>query len=671
MPKGLQTLPQVYDGVMDRIQDQTDYSRGQALTVLTWLFFARASLSPLELQHALAIEPHTDEFDEDNVSDIASLVSVCKGLVSVDWESEVVRLSHYTIQEYFEQSNKPYLEHGERMIATACLTYLSYENLAEYRNGVFISTGADECTDLEDDVAVARRNSSPTGQLSQRMPLFPYAAQNWGHHAVDIQNDIQDLVLAFLSATDTLAETLTYVEVASPENTVVDLDNTRPVIQGIHLCAHFDLDTCFSALLENGADPNAKDKFGRTPCYWATESPSIHVIRLLLELPGIDLNTGPDGDWVRHSPIAVVAEYGHTNVMELLIDRSDIAFNTWNYQGRTPALLAAYNGHTDVVRMLLGRQGVQPDVKDEEGRTALTMAAMQGHQKIVDLLLERDDIDVNVQADNGRTAIVFAAEGDSDGHKAIVQLLLKREDINTGLGDGIATLLTIAAAKDEIPLMRSLLQRGDVAINAIDYSGKTALMHAATNSNAAVVEMLLAREDICTRVQSPLGQTALDYAIAQGNQCIIQLLMSAKDYKPQTCALRSTGLRLDKLTDKAQMVATMLSRKDFNPNAQMNNGITALHGAVAAGDVEMVNVLLMREDLDPNLRTTAGRTPLSFAAQLGYEAVVRVLLLREDTNVALEDNEGRNAISYAAANGHDAVQKLLSSRNDVDRGVQG
>lgn len=81
---------------MARIQDQTNYSRDQALTVLTWLCFARVTLSPLELQHALAIEPHTDVFDEDNVSNIESLISVCKGLVSVDQESEVVRLSHYT-----------------------------------------------------------------------------------------------------------------------------------------------------------------------------------------------------------------------------------------------------------------------------------------------------------------------------------------------------------------------------------------------------------------------------------------------------------------------------------------------------------------------------------------------------------------------------------------------
>ncbi len=266
MPKGLQTLPQVYDGVMARVQDQTDYSRDQALTILTWLFFARATLSPLELQHALAIEPHTDVFDEDNVSDIESLVSVCKGLVSVDQESEVVRLSHYTIQEYFEQSNRPYLEHGEGMIATACLTYLSYENLVEHRYGAFTSAGTDECTDLEDDVADAKSDPNPS-QTSQRMPLFPYAAEHWGRHAVEVQNDIQDLALTFFLMTDTLIETLAYVEVCHSGNIMEDLDNPRPAIQGIHLCAHFDLDFCFSTLLGNGADHNAKDKLGRTPFY--------------------------------------------------------------------------------------------------------------------------------------------------------------------------------------------------------------------------------------------------------------------------------------------------------------------------------------------------------------------------------------------------------------------
>ena len=663
MPKGLQTLPQVYDGVMARIQDQTDYSRNQALTVLAWLFFARATLSPLELQHALAIEPHADVFDEDNISDIESLISVCKGLVSVDQESEVVRLSHYTIQGYFEQSSRPYLEHGEKMIATACLRYLSYENLAS------TSTRTDECTNLEDDVADARSDSNPS-QTSQSMPLFWYAAEHWGHHAVAVQNDIQDLTLTFLSMTGPLNETIAYVEVCFSGDTMVDLGNPRPAIQGIHLCAHFDLNSCFSTLLGNGVDPNVKDKVGRTPFYWAIESPSIRIIRLLLELPGTDLNAGPEGDWGRHSPIAVAADFGHTDVMELLIDRDDIAVNTENYLGQTPLFMAASNGNTNIVRMLLSRQDIQPNVKDHCGKTALAIAAVKGHELVVHLLLERNDIDVNIQDVNGRTPIVWAAEGDRHAHNTILQSLLKREDTNVGLGDGIATLLTIAARNDQKPMMQLLLQREDIAINAIDYQGKTALMHAVTNNNETIVEMLLARDDINTRVRSPLGQTALDYTTAQTSRHIISLLTSAKDYEPRTGgALRFAELRLDKLSTRAQMVVTMLSRRDIDPNAQMNSGATALHAAACAGDLEMVELLLMREDLDPNIRDNIGRTPLSLAAENGHEAVLRILLSREDTNLALEDYEGRNAISYAAANGHDAVLRLLSSRNDVDRNV--
>ena len=249
------------------------------------------------------------------------------------------------------------------MIATACLTYLSYENLIEYKYGASTAAGTDECTVLEDDVADARNDSSPS-QISQRMPLFRYAAEHWDRHAVDVQNDIQDLALTFFSMTDTLNETLAYVEVCFSGDTMVYLDIPRPAIQSIHLCAHFDLDSCFSTLLANGADPNAKDKIVRTPFYQATEFPSIRAIRLLLELPGIDLNAGPEGDWVRHSPIAVAAEYGHTDVMELLIDRNEIAVNTGNYLGQTPLFLAASNGNTDIVRMLLSRQDIQPDVED-------------------------------------------------------------------------------------------------------------------------------------------------------------------------------------------------------------------------------------------------------------------------------------------------------------------
>ncbi len=60
------------------------------------------SPAPRELQYAIAVEIGESELDEENLPDIEDIISVCAGLVTIDEQSGVIRLVHYTTQEYFE-----------------------------------------------------------------------------------------------------------------------------------------------------------------------------------------------------------------------------------------------------------------------------------------------------------------------------------------------------------------------------------------------------------------------------------------------------------------------------------------------------------------------------------------------------------------------------------------
>jgi hypothetical protein len=66
-----------------------------------WITCAKRSLTTAELQHALAVEIGEPKLDEDNLLEIEDMVSMCAGLVTVDEESKIIRLVHYTTQEYF------------------------------------------------------------------------------------------------------------------------------------------------------------------------------------------------------------------------------------------------------------------------------------------------------------------------------------------------------------------------------------------------------------------------------------------------------------------------------------------------------------------------------------------------------------------------------------------
>jgi hypothetical protein len=157
---------------MERIEGQVTDQEELAKQVLAWITCAKRPLTTVELQHALAVEPGNTELDEDNLSQIEDMVTVCAGLVTVDDESGIIRLVHYTTQEYFERSQGRWFPSAEAEITTICVMYLSFD---EFESGF--------CqTDREFEERL-RTN-----------PLYDYAAQNWGHHAHSVSSHCEGVV---------------------------------------------------------------------------------------------------------------------------------------------------------------------------------------------------------------------------------------------------------------------------------------------------------------------------------------------------------------------------------------------------------------------------------------------------------------------------------------------
>ncbi|KAF7365811.1 Ankyrin repeat-containing domain [Mycena venus] len=99
LPKNLHDS---YDIAMQRIEAQNEEDRKTAHSALTWVANAKRPLTVSEITVALAIEPDAQRLDEDNILDIEIILAVCAGLVIADEELDVVRLVHYTTQEYLD-----------------------------------------------------------------------------------------------------------------------------------------------------------------------------------------------------------------------------------------------------------------------------------------------------------------------------------------------------------------------------------------------------------------------------------------------------------------------------------------------------------------------------------------------------------------------------------------
>ena len=146
LPKGSNALDLAYDGAMQRIEGQMEGFRLRAKQLLGWLTYSERLMTVEEVQHALAIEPGTPDLDEDNLSDVYEIVALCAGLIIIDEETQIIRLVHYTTQEYFRQNGDQLFAYAQQDIATSCLTYLLYE---EFGDGWVVPVKQDESPEQE------------------------------------------------------------------------------------------------------------------------------------------------------------------------------------------------------------------------------------------------------------------------------------------------------------------------------------------------------------------------------------------------------------------------------------------------------------------------------------------------------------------------------------------
>ena len=330
------SLPEKYDEAMDRIASQEDNDARLGRKVLSWISHAKRPLAVAEMQHAVKVESSTTGLEKGDLISQDILVSVCAGIVTVDKESNIIRLVHYTAQEYFLETRSRHFQDAERQLANACLTYLLFDN---FKDGY-----------CETDEALE--------SLLKENALLDYAARHWADHAREVTEPIMGATLNFLE--DTSRTSLSFqVMTIGPWHSRGYSQVPSKRVSGLHLCAYFGLHLMIIRMLERQSIVDAEDSWGRTPLMWAAARGNEALAKLLLE-------KGADAD-------------------------------SRDNNGRTPLSQAAVNGNEAVAKLLL-EKGADADSRDNDGRTPMSGAAAFGHEAVVKLLLEKG-ADVHVQGE--------------------------------------------------------------------------------------------------------------------------------------------------------------------------------------------------------------------------------------------------------------------------------
>jgi hypothetical protein len=353
LSKGAAALDEAYREAIERIEGQLAEDRSLARRTIAWVSYAQRPLTSQELCHALAIEPGDMELDGDNVYDVEEIISVCAGLVTIDEESNVIRLVHYTTQEYFERILSDWNPNAREEIATTCLTYLAFDT---FRSG--------SCSSDEKFEERIRENV-----------VLDYAGRHWAKHVRPVEATVSKLALAFLQDHALVSCCIQLISVGGYK--YYGYSQRFPqVTTGLHLSARFGLALLSRMIFTDDCKDvsiyiDSKDTYGQTPLSRAAGGGHEAVVKLLVETGKVDVDSK---DTYGQTPLSWAAEGGHEAVVKLLVETGKVDVNSKDIYGQTPLSWAAGGGHEAVVKLLVETGKVDIDSKDTDGRTPLWWA---------------------------------------------------------------------------------------------------------------------------------------------------------------------------------------------------------------------------------------------------------------------------------------------------------
>jgi ankyrin repeat protein len=433
---------------------------------------------------------------------VDDIVSVCAGLVVVDQESAIIRLVHYTTQEYFERISSRLNPDGQLEIAKTCLTYLSFS--------VFESGRC--ATDEEFENRLCQHE------------LLDYAAKHCGEHirSVDAKVTYLACTLVTQSGIFSCAAQVLFM----PSYKYRGYSASIPAVTGLHWIARFGLCDEAKEFLRRKEDElcavNATDSDGEGSLMYAVEHGHCAMAELLLDKGAdVDAQGGRYGN-----ALQAASSRGHEAMVKLLLGKgADVnARGTW-YGNALQA--ASYKGHEAVVRLLLDKGA---DVNAQGGRysNVLEGASYRGHEQIVKMLLDKG-ADVNAQGGEYGNALQAAS---FEGHETVVRLLLDRSaNVHAQYGYFGNTLQAASFGGHEA-VVRLLLDKG-ADVNAQGGRYGNALHAAAYAGNNEVLERLIEKNSI-SQLQDSYDRTLLWWAAAGGQTTTVQILISRYNHDSRT-----------------------------------------------------------------------------------------------------------------------------------------
>lgn len=700
LEESLQRLPddldKTYDDALERIQHQDSRMRARADQVLMLISCTKRPLILAEMRQALSIREGDTFLDPRALPKTDSLISTCCGLVVVEDKSQIVRLVHYTTEEYFKRRLHQFRgPEAHRYFAGILITYLSFDMFTAFSRDKMIEDLIDEAPRYGRFLVPKWFKYEEESEVKYYMMillrdnvLLEYAANNWGHHAriacaslvydpstfldtVESHSrktnnswDLKQLILNFLGKKPNRA---CANEVLHNSNTKLGLWNyparSPTDITDLQLVASFGIKYFVDLYLNQGAEVDVRDSEGMTALHLAAKNGHLEIVRLLLESGAATQTLDREGRnalvWAATmneisvsrlllqysaksgfeniddrgiSAVAVAANMGHGEILELLAEY-ETDYSKWNQIMRDALLEAVYAKSEDIVRFIL-RGGKRWAIPKHYAAKAMNKAAWYGHVRIMRILLDAG-VDINSPSpSSSHLPAVAAGQGQSEATQDLLA-----EGATSSLMDDSGDLPLHAAARHAQMHAVALLLESGADVNAMNSNGETAMVILAKSVGSFFESVsALEFEDSVSVMQ--------------------QLLERGANTTARDCDLNRTSLEWAIFQGHNNLVQLLLQQESLSVTQEnIMVYLSDLYNAIWKKDRKEVQEMLGRKR-SRKLETVPELLLVHIPAQAGYDEVV-LKFLHAGAAIEAKTPYGETALYLAAERGHIATMELL------------
>jgi ankyrin repeat protein len=407
--------------------------------------------------------PGETQVDKDNIPGV-SLTDICAGLVVVDKGTNLVRLVHYTTQEYFDRERERPFPLAESLLARTCLTYpLSLVD--------------------EDSLEKGWDRRS----VSMDYPFLTYAICHWWRHAyecVESDSELRSLAVKLLGRERTWFDLiitpggLPRTDELEPWGDRHYWLGDRP--SGLEFAAMYGWVNVCRDLIVQQTTFTTLDGDGETALHWAAWFGQLPVVETLLA-HGVKVEAV--APLFRSTALVHAARNGHTSVCRYLLDRNANVSAICRKRGQTALYEATFFGRTEVVRLLLERGAA---VDGSNGVPVIPLAAQLGHFAIIEILIDKG-ADLSLFGRSILFAAVYA------GHRKLVDILVdKGVQLEFDVGEAIEwSNICHAVRRGSLAEVKNLTQ-GGAPLNFHGIGRKATIDIAIESGDGSIIEYLVA-----------------------------------------------------------------------------------------------------------------------------------------------------------------------------------